>query len=782
MSNLVSNISSLAIESLPSAGAAVGSMIAPGIGTELGAVAGQIAAGALSSDASPDGSGLFQGDGATNATNLSTTTFVGEQVQSQAVVSTNQEDSSTAALTSLRKFFARPLAIAHGQFQPANRVLPFWPRGYFISPQVSEKLRSYSGARFTLCFKFVTNCTPFSNYAGVISYLPTDTYATNNHPDNTLFPSTNVTSFANDLDTLAASFHAPHVVHNISQTNETTFKVQWHYPLRFLDTGTLLGVSSSNYNAYDMMGRFWVCDIAGILNASSIKVDGDYTVYMWLEDLDLFYPTSFDIIHNRISAPLVFPNRPLLSDPDIPEANGPEHHSHFPKAQIVARNDYIDDIAHPPGIARPQALTETQVEVSGGTDDNMISYFQIPTLCAYHNFPVGQKTSGRLWVRPNTGNITKDAVASLASIMIPTKLAVATDFFVYWRGSIVFDIDFVMSKFHTGRVQFGFIPHAYIGPTDLPATEIETSEELWQNIDSTVVDLRETQSLSVVCPYKNTTFMANRVDVSGTLIWRTVNPIQAQSGASSTISCYIQCRAGSDFQVARFSPLLEAYEWFETPVAAADPIPEANGLDPTDFVPEFIPDVVNDGPVTFSQAMAAPSRTSNNICVTLPETNRLAVQSMYIGGDNDVLTCGYSLPRTDQIAIVYLSPVDFSHHQKIRNLFYGIRSDVYLKRTGANNPPARFGTIAESNANNTDSVYPYLSNVTYDGLGHILDVPASGPKTTPFGQTNTFISSFPGCRLFLPWLIPTISGISAPRSPSSASVTSRHLPFPKPRL
>lgn len=161
MSDLVSNISSLAIESLPSAGAAVGSMIAPGLGTELGAVAGQLAAGALSSDASPNGSGLFQGEGATNATNQSTTTFIGEQVQSESVVSTNQEDTSTAALTSLRKFFARPLAIKRGRFQPSERVIPLWPRQYFTSPQVSEKLRSYSGARFTLCLKFVTNCTPF---------------------------------------------------------------------------------------------------------------------------------------------------------------------------------------------------------------------------------------------------------------------------------------------------------------------------------------------------------------------------------------------------------------------------------------------------------------------------------------------------------------------------------------------------------------------------------------------------------------------------------------------
>jgi hypothetical protein len=779
MSDLVSNISSLAIESLPSAGAAVGSMIAPGLGTELGAVAGQLAAGALSSDASPNGSGLFQGEGATNATNQSTTTFIGEQVQSESVVSTNQEDTSTAALTSLRKFFARPLAIKRGRFQPSERVIPLWPRQYFTSPQVSEKLRSYSGARFTLCLKFVTNCTPFSNYAGVISYLPTDTYATNNHPDNTFFPSTNVTSFANDLDTLVASFHAPHVVHNISETNETTFKVQWHYPLRFLDTGTLLGVSSSNYNAYDMMGRFWICDIAGILSASSVLVDGDYTVYMWLEDLDLFYPTSFDVIHNRISPPVSFVNRPLLSDPEVPEANGPEHHSHFPKTQIVARNDYIDDIAHPPGIARPQALTETQVEVSGGTDDDMIPYFQTPSLCAHHEFTVGQMSAGRLWVRPSTGNIAKSDL--ILSVLAPTKLAVSTDLYAFWRGSIVFDINFVMSKFHTGRIQFGFIPHAYISPTDLPASQIEINEELWQNIDSTVIDLRETQSLSIVCPYKNTTFMAHRVDVSGTLIWRTVNPVQAQEGASSAISCYIQCRAGPDFQVARFSPLFEAYEWFDAPVTA-ETIPEANGLDPTDFRSEIIPDVVNDGPVTFSQAMAAPSTQVNNICVTLPETNAGAVQTMYIGGDNDILACGVSLPRTDQIATVPLSPVQLSHHQKIRNLFYGIRSDAYLKKTGTLSPPARFGTVQSTNVANDNAVYPFLSNVTYDGLGHILDVPASGPKTTPFGETNAFISSFPGCRLFLPWLVPTLAHLGTPRTPTRASVTSRHLPLPSPRL
>lgn len=803
MNTIQSGLSSLAIESLPAVGAAVGSMISPGLGTEIGAMAGQTLASSLEATTT-SGGGTFQDAPPPTSEIREITNFAGEETSQIVSVDPNQEFSPVQDITSLQQFFRRPVRITK---YPLSSLHPYWwPQAYFMTPQVAEKLKGYSGARFTMCVRLVSNATPFSNGAYALTFHPGDMY----YPGLKASPYEPEWTYAGDtLSSVVCAYHCPRVIHDVAKTTSTEFKVKWWSQLRFFDTGTLLGKSSTNLSAFDMAGRFDLINVSKALNPDSQVVFGSMSIYMWLEDLELFYPTSYDSIHAQKVTPVSYTENKLLSpspfpavaeedeeDNSIPVADGPEHHSHHQRSLIVSRNDRIDDVAHPPGITKPMALTETQVEVHGACDDSMVEYFKIPSLLGKIDLTTNTEGAGLIHVRPFTQcNIVKHITSLTPPLDFPppTKLAVSTDFYQFWRGSIDYTFSFIVSKFHTARIQFGFVPHVALS---LNSTQILAAEDLWSNIESTVLDLRDTSELTINCPYRLSTFMAYRSDVSGTLIWRTLNPLQAQAGASTRIIAVVETSAGSDFTVARYNPSRGAIGWFGSatepkgtaPVAhrltghfssagessateyrfpAPNPtstlIPTADGFTVGGSSQEHVPDVVNDGPVSFSQAFAALTKMDSTISD--------GIQTMYIGADNDILVNGWTIPRPPQSGNLSALQAAATPLSKLRSLFYGIRSDTYIDNTTLQTK-VKYG-LEETPK---DICFPYAGNCTYYGYGNVLYVsPVNGPKF-PFGTYVSAPACLPGARLFLPWTVPLINAISPPRLVSLSAVTSRLSP------
>jgi hypothetical protein len=767
--SMTQGISNFAVNSLPTMGSVIGDTVVPGIGGAVGAAVGtsvqsMVGASVAGITDTSSSEGLL---GAAEPAPVDRTilSFVGEEAPQSVTASVAPSTQQTEDIESLRHFFKRPVRLDSAPLTTKHAWL--WPSEYFNQPAVAAKLKSYSGARYTLCFRITSNAMPFSNGAYLMSYLPNDAYSPD--PDEVINSAT-----TNDrlFYTVVAGFHGPHVVHDISQVSSSELRIPFWQPLRFLDTGTLLGVNSSQYSSNNLLGRLDITNLNAAIEAGYQSVDGQLEIWCWLEDLELFYPTDFDSTHSKANAPVRVATRYEYSESDREfQTQGPEHHSHGTGSTVVARRDYIDDVAHPPGIAKPMALTNTNTEPIGAFSDSILDYFKIYSFLGILHFgnETGPNTAGHIHVRPYTQTIfTKNVPGTTPPLKVPppTKLAVATDMFQFWKGSINFRINFICSKFHSGRIQFGFVPHVALNQA------YPTDENLWANINSQVLDLRTQHSIEINCPYRLSLNHAYRTDVSGTLVYRVISPLQAPAEATPKVMAYIEIAAGDDFSVSRYNPGSNAINWFGKETAKAGTtiryapdadgatvytVSESNSVDDDAgyvtqgdsiglAVKEEIRDVINDGVVGFSQIFAAGTS------IETPFTT--GSQTLYIGADNDVLVNCWSVPRPSQSIGNNMLINGSSPLIKARSLFYGYHGDNFLHNNAGN---VKYGY----GVNHDDVTFPYFSNAQYTGLGTLqLGGLLVG---TSFGPITMAQGCVPNVHLFHPWVSPLINYIDPPR-------------------
>jgi len=759
LESITSGISDLAISTLPAVGGAIGETVLPGVGAEIGTVLGTAAASALSPDESTS-SGAEGMLGAPTLPPVARTilSFEGEQTTQTAVADVSAVSQQTESIESLRHFFKRPQYLDSMPLSYNSAWI--LPSEYFTRNIVQQKLKGYSGARFTMCLRVTSNSQPLCNGAYVVAFYPGDIATI--LQGNGEYANAASSAAQGDVFTLLQDFHAPHVVHDISQTTSTELRIPFFYPYRFMDTGTLLGLPSSDFSSANMLGRFDIRNIGKVIGADNQVVEGDLAVWMWLEDLELFYPTDFDSIHAR-NVKGVESHRYQTRDTFF--AQGPEHHSHEQRSQIVIRRDDIDDVAHPPGNAKPMAITSSLVSVHGNASDSILDYFKIPSYLGHLTLS-GSGDKGRIWVRPYTtcglAKVIPEVTPTL-TVYPPTKLSVAIDLFQFWKGSINYRFNFIASKFHSGRIQFGFVPHAALATTP-------GDSEIWSNINSTILDLREQHSVEINCPYRLAFNHAYSVDCSGTLIWRVLSPIVAPEGASAKIACFVETWAGDDFSVARYNPSKGAVSWggFATLgkfVAREDlddrmsycevQEPEAfyaQGPGLGESAQESVLDTVNDGVPTWSRILAS--------ITPLPTTFTQGVQKMFVGGDNDYLVSGWTVPRIGQSVYEPALQPELSVLEKVRSYFYGIHSDAYV-----NGLPSGFGVKYGQNPSARMVTFPYTGNTQYYGPGSISELDGGGSNhVTPFGSVYGAVGCLPNARVFHPWCVPLIDHMSDPRT------------------
>lgn len=765
LNNILTGVGDMAINAAPEIGAVVGDIVAPGVGGVVGEMAGSaiqsIVTSPESGDNATESDPSLMGVPEVPQVQRGIAAFAGEtsvQESTAAIVPVSQQ---TESIESLRRFFARPQFIDTMPLSYTSSWII--PSEYFLRPPVQEKLKSYSGIRYTLCIRITTNAPPTSNGAYCVSFMPYDTYTmcrANSQYAN------NGSHNLSQLPQLLAMFHAPHIIHDISQTSSSEFRIPFYQPFRFVDTGSLLGVASASHLiADDMLGRIDICNISKVFGNGYQVVSGDLAVWMWLEDVELFYPTDFDSVHGRKAAGPTITER-LTSQ----IAQGPVHHSNKPNFSLVAQTrDDIDDVAHPPGIAKPMALTNTVTETEGNFSDSILDYFKIPSLLGHIDI-TSATSHGRIHVRPYTScNLSRDfPTFPPTTAYPPTKLAVSTDLFQFWRGSINYRFSFITSKFHSCRVQFGFVPHVALG------TAVQ-SDDLWSNISTVILDLREQHEIAISCPFRLALNHAYRNDVSGTLLWRVISPLVAPDGCSRHITAFVETWAGDDFTVARYNPAQGGLSWFaglgsksdknyflseyegsncfeafpdlmhDCPQMAQGPLPDAPKLI-GDSINEIIKDTVNDGVPPLSHLFSAVT--------PMTQVFTEGVQNIAIGADNDVLVGGWTVPRMgcaeDSIDIW----PDLSPLQKLRQLFYGVKHDAYVSDSTLG---VRYGEDDKA----MKTVFPFTSNAQYYGPAMV-----ALHGGTLFGNTSELKGSFINTKVFYPWVMPVIAGVSNPRAPS----------------
>lgn len=572
------------------------------------------------------------------------TNFGGEAIESVSVANVDQVNVSTESIESLRAFFKRPRKIT---VPPGGTGAVFNFNEYFSSEPVKSKLSQYSGCRFTLCFRLHSNYSPVDSGFALYSILPLPPETINT------FDSTSVTSYR-----LGVISNAPHVYHNFNEVDSTELKLPYCHPFRFLDNRQLIKDSSRLFNVRWTRWFFNALDELGAYG------------YVWLEDLDLFYPTYF-----------------------LPVTEGPEHHSHLSSSVITQNANSIDDVAHAPGIAKPQSLTSITRKIVSPHSDSWLDYFRTMTMVGLNYIEVGTDFRKSLEVFP----------LGFSQDFGPSKLSVAGMLFKYWRGSIDYKFSIVKSKFHNGRFQFGFVPHVSRAQL-LP--DWETNEDLWGNIYSEIWNIRDSSEFTFSCPYRLSEFSAHREGVSGTLIIRTVTPLTAPDNVSPRVVFLTSVAAGKDFEVCRFQLLKDILKYpdgrnaffynFSPTATPPARIPVSEGLATSSE--ESFPVFVNDGSLTLSQSSAVPSRPG------------FAVNGFdLITDDYDIWTSEAFIPTYAQVdgAAYFANEVNSS--SLIASLFLGTLCDPYFKLADADQITVPYGSPHSSK----DYTFPYTCNLSY---------------------------------------------------------------------
>jgi len=632
-----------------------------GVGADL-----QTSSSSATAQMSQDMTGptTFAGSGGGTDQQRGITNFGGESVEAVAQAAVDHVQVSSEDIESLKKFFLRPRKV---NSISANISTSF--SNYFSAEPIREKLSQFAGVRFTLCVRVISNFSPMES--GYLLY--------------TIRPVTHNQSWTQQAagtreDVLNSWIsNAPHQLHNFNEQDSSELKLPYAFPYRFLDTTRL---TTAPFEEQYYLGDF---------QFSSSASNPVCAYYVWLEDLQLFYPSN----QSRLI------RAPTRSFP-LPTSEGPEHHSHISESRVVAQNDRIDDVAHAPGIAKPMAVTSVTNKLFSAHTDSFYDLFRTPTIFANISVSTGSPYELKYPVTPLAPQLVGGSVGG--PTYMPTKLSIAPTLFKFWRGSISYRFHAIKTKFHNGRLQFGFVPHVNIEA--IPA-DFATDEDLWSNIHSEVWNLRDSSVFEFSCPYRLSEYYAHREGVSGTLLVRSIGSISAPDNVDPDITILSYIFAGPDFQVARYLPFINSVYGgvvtYQYQAGVSTPgLPQSEGPF-SNTKEEKFPVFLNDSDISISQAAAIPCSPG------------FAVSGF------DIVTSDFDIASSElycpNYRFAYNSAVPsetFSHNGNdmnwpcyISSLFIGSLCDPYVRAKSPGQFYQPYGT------NSTDFVFPYTCNLSY---------------------------------------------------------------------
>lgn len=153
-----------------------------------------------------------------------------------------------------------------------------------------------------------------------------------------------------------------------------------------------------------------------------------------------------------------------------------------------------------------------------------------------------------------------------------TYLSYVSNGFTYWSGGIIYDIEVVATKFHSGKLIFAYLPNVVDPPPYISASD---------SLPNVIVDIQQTSSIRFMIPYTSSTSLkdtimysdsdSNVVDcATGILVCYVQNTLAFASNVSPSIEINVYVSAADDFNL--FVP--------QRPCLDRDPSP----LEPTSVV------------------------------------------------------------------------------------------------------------------------------------------------------------------------------------------------------
>nr|QKN88959.1 MAG: hypothetical protein 1 [Picornavirales sp.] len=161
-----------------------------------------------------------------------------------------------------------------------------------------------------------------------------------------------------------------------------------------------------------------------------------------------------------------------------------------------------------------------------------------------------------------------------------TYLSYVTNAFMYWSGGIIFDIEIIATKFHSGKLLFAYVPNYQT----VPPTYIDASTAL----PNVIIDLQQSSVTSFKIPWtsptamKATSYITPRTGsdtdyILGTLVCYVQNTLAYASNVAPSVEVNIYIRAAPDYSLyVPKRPSFNAY--VVPPTTPVENVEESSGI------------------------------------------------------------------------------------------------------------------------------------------------------------------------------------------------------------
>jgi hypothetical protein len=202
----------------------------------------------------------------------------------------------------------------------------------------------------------------------------------------------------------------------------------------------------------------------------------------------------------------------------------------------------VGDASEPLSIMAGNHVNYAGVELGSEVDEMSIPYLvQIPSLVTIGSWSTGNAADAAVFAvnihpRCQVQTITDGAV----SLIQHGPMSMVGSFFEGWRGSIILNVKFVKTKFHSGRLLLMFQLNDPFTNTFTPTINGSF------NLMRTIVDIREMDEVELTVPYISTFPWANEQNIIGVVTAVVLDVLSAPAVVPSTIQVVVTARGGPD--------------------------------------------------------------------------------------------------------------------------------------------------------------------------------------------------------------------------------------------
>lgn len=337
-----------------------------------------------------------------------------------------------------------------------------------------------------MCTRIAVNTTPFDSGLVTISHYPPGV-------------GTKITSRLVKENYMKL----PHASIDLGEQTAAELRVPFYSPLRFIEVAK---IQTANYLGFFQISDPFDC----IFSSNSTLVN----VYMWIEDVELIYPTNISGTGYKVWSP------------QGPEKRNPSG------VDVVLSQDKIDNNYQISRQTVPYAMNCVSKSYKSGTTNSFEELFQTPD-----------------FIRQTV--LTKNAVMGVSKLLVSpcigdnefSRLGSVSNFFYMYAGSIDIKMKLLKTQFHSGRLQIAFFP---LWPS---ATALPTS---WDDFWNIIWDFSEKSEIEFSIPYVDNKFMTlTYLPASqGILAYRQITPLQCPDNVAQNISLVVTGNMSSDLKLA----------------------------------------------------------------------------------------------------------------------------------------------------------------------------------------------------------------------------------------